>query len=410
MRDVLIPKHAQLLKEHKIYKSEYGQMQIRRWLIAFGFHYKFASKGVYVDGHERPDVVEDRVRYLAMLEDEAAFMTVFEDRNDDRDILQIIRNKLQAKEHVTVIVKHDECSTHVNEMRSKIWTDGTHIALRPKSAGKLHNVSGFIVECLGVDLDVFDIRKCGKTEGYWCCEDLLEQVMKVIPALEDKICEREEQKQYLQLLFIFDHSTNHDKHAADALIVNRMNRKPGGKVPVMRDGWYIDANGDRVVQQMWLLNENGVQVPKGLDLVLRERGIEILKTWRVGDLRKVLADYDDFKEQKSMLHAYIMAQGHACHFLPKFHCELNEMELIWALGKKRFKKANTFNSKTHIKRLKEAFATITPQEVRNIFCKGRDYEKAYRNGAVTTTVERFVKKMKKDRKSHRHINVSVNGV
>ena len=29
----------------------------RRWLHKLGFHYKRYSKGVYIDGHERPDVV-----------------------------------------------------------------------------------------------------------------------------------------------------------------------------------------------------------------------------------------------------------------------------------------------------------------------------------------------------------------
>ena len=37
------------------------------WLHNMGFSYKQFSKGVYFDGHEREDVVEERKAYLAKL-------------------------------------------------------------------------------------------------------------------------------------------------------------------------------------------------------------------------------------------------------------------------------------------------------------------------------------------------------
>ena len=37
------------------------------WLHDMGFSYKQFSKGVYFDGHEREDVVEERKAYLAEL-------------------------------------------------------------------------------------------------------------------------------------------------------------------------------------------------------------------------------------------------------------------------------------------------------------------------------------------------------
>ncbi len=60
-----------------------------------------------------------------------------------------------------------------------------------------------------------------------------------------------------------------------------------------------------------------------------------------------------------------------CHFIggDKYHCELNQMELIWSIAKHRFAKDNTFDTKTHEKRLIEAFKSIK----------------------ITETVEKFVK-------------------
>ena len=100
--------------------------------------------------------------------------------------------------------------------------------LQPKSKGQLRNVSGFIIESLLLDLELFHIRKCGKKDGYWVCELLLEQLNIVIQKLEDRFCSSEEDEQYFCLLFIFDYSTNHDKGAPDALSVTKMNRGVAG--------------------------------------------------------------------------------------------------------------------------------------------------------------------------------------
>jgi len=45
-----------------------GARTARRWLARLGFHWTDVRKGVYIDGHERPDVVQERVRFLEELE------------------------------------------------------------------------------------------------------------------------------------------------------------------------------------------------------------------------------------------------------------------------------------------------------------------------------------------------------
>jgi transposase len=42
----------------------------------------------------------------------------------------------------------------------------------------------------------------------------------------------------------------------------------------------------------------------------------------------------DFKEQKSLVHETIEAAGHLCIMLPKYHCELNFIELFWGAMKR----------------------------------------------------------------------------
>ena len=46
-------------------------------------------------------------------------------------------------------------------------------------------------------------------------------------------------------------------------------------------------------------------------------------------LRKFLSHQADFKAEKPLLQITLEAVGHKCYFLPKFHCELNPIEMYW---------------------------------------------------------------------------------
>ena len=45
-------------------------------------------------------------------------------------------------------------------------------------------------------------------------------------------------------------------------------------------------------------------------------------------LRRLMAKQKDFLEQKSQVEELIVERGHLCLFLPKFHCELNMIEMM----------------------------------------------------------------------------------
>lgn len=51
--------------------------------------------------------------------------------------------------------------------------------------------------------------------------------------------------------------------------------------------------------------------------------------------KQVLSRQQDFVEEKSLLQHRIEERGHKCLFLPKFHCELNAIELYWGFAKYR---------------------------------------------------------------------------
>src|SRR6267154_2555325 len=52
-------------------------------------------------------------------------------------------------------------------------------------------------------------------------------------------------------------------------------------------------------------------------------------------MRKVLSLQADFQAEIPLLQQVIEATGHKCYFLPKFHCELNPIEMYWGWVKIR---------------------------------------------------------------------------
>ena len=86
-------------------------------------------------------------------------------------------------------------------------------------------------------------------DGYWTGKDVVAQFVDlVIPIFE--ATHIGEDGQPLVGVFLFDNSKCHGIMAPDALVANLMNLNPGGAQSKMRDGWYVNSLGERVVQNM----------------------------------------------------------------------------------------------------------------------------------------------------------------
>ena len=81
---------------------------------------------------------------------------------------------------------------------------------------------------------------------------------------------------------------------------------------------------------------------KGLQHMLEERGFDIqglcAKCAPVCPVEnegccmaRLLSKQDDFQLQESLLKRKLAMRGHICVFLPKFHCELNLIEMVFYL-------------------------------------------------------------------------------
>ena len=52
-------------------------------------------------------------------------------------------------------------------------------------------------------------------------------------------------------------------------------------------------------------------------------------------MSRVISLQDDFINEKPDIQHYLEGRGHVCLFYPKFHCEINPIEMLWGYMKYR---------------------------------------------------------------------------
>jgi len=103
-----------------------------------------AKKGIYVDGHERPDIVDYRETFLNTIAENEHLQNTY----DDKD-LEIIQPTLNPMERKHIPIHHDESIFRPNELQQRVWVTGGKMLLRKKGQGKAIHVLDFITEETG---------------------------------------------------------------------------------------------------------------------------------------------------------------------------------------------------------------------------------------------------------------------
>jgi hypothetical protein len=259
----------------------------RRWLNKLGYRYRSVGKDVFVDGHERPDVVEDREFFLKTLEELEPYLVQFDENGKILDKLWPKDCQVGGDDRRPIIViTHDECIFSSNDGPRFTWQGDGNSPLRPKTKGRGIMVSEFLLPFSRLNLATLSteeqedlVTRCGlaateaveifefgkNNQGYWDGADLLKQVReKALPIAEALY-------PGYSLLFLFDNATSHSVYAPDALQVKNMAKGPGGKQAFLRDGWF---EKDGVCYQQKMFEEqDGVRRQKGIQRVLLERGL-----------------------------------------------------------------------------------------------------------------------------------------
>ena len=165
----------------------------RKWMKKKNWSYGIRKKGIYVDGHERDDVVAYRERFLkdmAILEES---MIMYHD-----DTLEPLQNLAieSGKQRQYILVTHDESCFHANDGGTYGWAPKGEQPLRKKGPGMGIMVSEFLLDTVGrlaisketyqaIDNPLFPREACeifeyGHNNGYWTSEHMIKQVNKLL--------------------------------------------------------------------------------------------------------------------------------------------------------------------------------------------------------------------------------------
>jgi len=215
--------------------------------------------------------------------------------------------------------------------------------LQKKGRGRLIHVSDFVEEenrhliVRNEEGDVVKDAQCVIYPGmgadaWWDHAQLLVQLDKAIKIFE-------EAHPNCIALFVFDQSSAHASLRPDALQAFDMNKSNRGKQRKQKDT-IIPMNNPRPElrgKAQKMITEDGEA--KGLQQTLEERGFDV-RAMRAKCspvcpfesesccMARLLSKQDDFRLQESLLEHKIKTKGHICIFLPKFHCELNPIEMV----------------------------------------------------------------------------------
>ncbi|KIK72826.1 hypothetical protein PAXRUDRAFT_179854, partial [Paxillus rubicundulus Ve08.2h10] len=202
----------------------------KRWMHKLGYRWLRNHCGQYVDGHERPDVV-DYWQSVFIPNWKAMEVRMRQWSHDG-----ITEEKLQLPQGTRLVIawRHDESTFYANERRHSGWV---HVDVgadpQPKGEGESIMVSDFISPeygwCRSPDAkeSARVIFRAGKAwDGYYTCDDVLAQTSATMDLLQKHYPDSDH-------VFIFDNASTHLKRAEDALSARHM--------PKRTQDWGVDA-------------------------------------------------------------------------------------------------------------------------------------------------------------------------
>ena len=342
----------------------------QRWLKILGFRWKKEEKGMYSDGHERKDVVDFRQNvFLPKYAEFHRRAATYDDEGKEVEGSSVTNN-----ERCVMLHHHDETVFYGNDRRGVRWIHNSETS-KPyaKGEGQSLMVADFVSPNIGW-LRSSDgsaharktIRPGKERDGYFSNEEVLAQLSCAMHILVKDYPSH-------QHVFILDNARTHTKRAETALSARKMTKSPKagfGVDAMVRDEkgqLILNGNGQPQTERRKINNatfsdgttqftyfpSDHPKYPgyfKGMTQLLLERGFqnpERLLAQCPGFKcasdtgqccqRRILFNEPDFKNVPSLVEVHCKARGFEVLFLPKFHPELNFIEMCWGYSKRLYR-------------------------------------------------------------------------
>ncbi|KIL65316.1 hypothetical protein M378DRAFT_55046, partial [Amanita muscaria Koide BX008] len=207
----------------------------RRWLHKLSWRYQQKKKGMYIDGHEREDVVAYRKGFVERWKEYEKRFVIYD---NDGNVLSTPTGfpVPQGLRFRLILVTHDESTFYENDRRKTHWVnENTKAVAEKKGEGQSIMASDFLTSEWGQlkygDDEARVFFKAGKNrDGYFDADDLLQQVDNAIDIFEAKT------NGFATGLFLFDNAPSHQRRAPDALSARKMPKNPHATWRHHKDG------------------------------------------------------------------------------------------------------------------------------------------------------------------------------
>uniref|UniRef100_A0A0W0FG06 Uncharacterized protein n=1 Tax=Moniliophthora roreri TaxID=221103 RepID=A0A0W0FG06_MONRR len=205
-------------------RTRYGGRELKislvtgeHWLKKLDWQYGHKRKGMYVNGHEREDVVKYWKKFCERWKEYEKWMVKY---NNDGNILStpIGFAVPQGPQFWLILVTHDELTFYQCD-RHKIFWQHSNTAPAPERKGERDSLMfldfltsewGHLIDSDGEEAQIF-FEAGSKHDGYFANEHIIEQTSKAIDIFESKT------NRMCTGLFMFDNTPSHQKQADNAL-------------------------------------------------------------------------------------------------------------------------------------------------------------------------------------------------
>ncbi|KAF8575281.1 hypothetical protein K439DRAFT_1623731, partial [Ramaria rubella] len=332
----------------------------RRWMHIMQYRYGKTPHGMYVDGHERQDVVDYRTHIFL-------------------PFWASIEGRMMTWTHENTPV-YPKAITSFPAQKRVVLTRWVHVTEKAEPVRKGEGASIMVSDFCSRDLgwlkskdgscEARRLFKAGKNrDGYFNCEDLCKQTELANELFEDNF------PGTAVAAFGFDNAPGHRKRADYALSARHMPKFP--KIWLGKKGTLPSGE-----PQSFYFSDDHPTMPgwfKGMKIIIEERGFieecdlpAECKSFKCLDpkgsccCRRLLFNQPDFASQKPALIELVESHGHIAFFYPKFYCELNFIEQCWGASKYQYRQLPpTANEAVMMKNIKICLDSVDIIKIRS---------------------------------------------
>ena len=147
-------------------KSGIRSRTARKWLNKLGYNWQEVKKGVFIDGHEREDVVADRAKFLHKMKELEPYLVEFD--SSGQILEKTYPDDCQvggSQQRPTILITYDESIFSANDGKKRAWVKESNTFLRPKGKGQGIMVSDFLLPWGQLNLKHLSEAKLAEAEA-----------------------------------------------------------------------------------------------------------------------------------------------------------------------------------------------------------------------------------------------------